>query len=318
MRTRTALSAALGSSLLLAGAAFARQAPLDIPGLPAGAEVIRLWPGPAPGSEAWTGREQVIPQGQMGAGAIRNVVTPTLTVFRPPAGKADGSAVIVAPGGGFYFLSIDSEGQDVARWLAERGVTCFVLRYRLHPSPEADGAFAAEVQAYLAKLLTSPDPDAAAREIEVGPSFPAVQDGLQAIRLVRRRAAEWGVDPKRIGMLGFSAGGAVAIYSALSPDPESRPDFVGSLYAGLATPPPAPADAPPLFAAVAADDQLHMDRAVSLLVQSWRSAHRPAELHVYERGGHGFGLVGRGTTSDHWIDAFAWWMQANGWMRRPG
>lgn len=316
MKAIPGLSGAFVSAAVLIAASARADPPLPPLVYPEpGAEVLRIWPGAAPGSEAWTWREQATPplSPTDSERRVRNVAVPTLTVFRPAPGAANGTAVVIAPGGGFRFLSIDSEGYEVARWLAAHGVTSFVLRYRLQHTPESDAGFQQDVREMFARLMTSRDPEDVGRQIDASQAEPGAQDGLQAIRVVRRRAADWGIDPHRIGILGFSAGGMVADYTALHYDPESRPDFVGSIYAGMMSPPPVPADAPPLFAAVASDDPLGLQPATVRLFDAWLAAKKPAELHVFQAGGHGFGMNRKGTTSDHFIEEFYWWLQANGW-----
>lgn len=267
--------------------------------------VFRLRPGaPAP-----TGEEQV--EIRDGLRTLRNVTDPTLTVYAPAPGRANGAAVIVAPGGAFLMLSLDGEGTLVAQRLAERGVTAFVLKYRLEPTPTPDPAFSLAMMQRLLQVRQSPP----------GPGVPpfkteplAVEDAQAAIRLVRAQAGAFHLDPHRIGFLGFSAGAIVATDVSTGPDADARPDFVGVIYGALRN--PVPADAPPAFFATAADDPLLADQAIPM-VQAWRAAHRPAELHLYERGGHGFGLTPKGTTSDHWLDEFCWWMQSRGLLDGP-
>lgn len=134
----------------------------------------------------------------------------------------------------------------------------------------------------------------------------AVADGARAMTIVRERASDWGIDPHRIGMLGFSAGAFLAADLAIGPE-ASRPDFVGLFYGGLRT--PVPGDAAPAFIAGAADDPYQPDDPI-LLYTAWRKAGAPAELHLYEHGGHGFDLHRQGTTSDQWFDAFLRWRAA--------
>lgn len=239
---------------------------------------------------------------------VWNVSQPSLTLFQPSPAKANGTAVIVAPGGGFWFLSWGNEGTRVAERLAKEGFTAFVLRYRLDTMPDNPTAFKVASTARLTALL--------ARSIANGgvhnQVFPmeklAAADAAAAVRLVRRRAAEWRVDPKRIGFLGFSAGGITAANVATL-DPGGRPDFVGIIYGALHN--PVPSDAPPAFIATSADDGL-MEGAAIPMFQAWRAAGRPAELHLFEKGGHGWGMTVRGSTNDHWIDEFIWWVQSQG------
>lgn len=237
---------------------------------------------------------------------VRNVSQPSLTPFLPPPGKATGAAVIVAPGGGFMMLSWDSEGVAVAKRLAEAGVAAFVLKYRLDPTPDDTGAFTRQFMATMASVAKGGG--GAATLPSFAAEVPAAADAAEAVRLVRSRAAEWGIDPHRVGLVGFSAGGITASNVATG-DPSGRPDFVGIIYGALRK--PVPPDAPPAFIATAADDPLLKNAAVPMF-EAWRAAGRPAELHLYEKGGHGFGMVSKGSSSDHWFDEFVWWMQARG------
>ena len=138
----------------------------------------------------------------------------------------------------------------------------------------------------------------------------AMADGARAIDIVRQHAAQWGIDPRRVGFIGFSAGAFLAIDLAIG-NKASRPDFVGIFYGGLRT--PVPPDASPAFIAAAADDDYLPNDSVQIY-EAWRKAGAPAELHIYEHGGHGFDLTPKGTTSDHWFDELVWWMQSRGLM----
>jgi acetyl esterase/lipase len=264
-------------------------------------QILPLWPGAAPGSEEWdqTEQESVMPGGFR---VIRNVARPTLTAYVPDPTLANGSTAIVCPGGGFHFLSIGMEGTDVAAWLTRRGVTAFVLKYRLL---RTDDDFATQVWTNLG------DPRRMAELME--PLRPLLlADGQQAIRLVRQRAAEWGIRADRIGMLGFSAGGRVTATVALRHDAESRPDFAAVIYGADWEDIPAPPDAPPMFILCADDDPL-IPPVVSLgLYAKWKTADRPVELHVYQKGGHGFGMQKRGLPTDTWIERFGDWLAGQG------
>jgi acetyl esterase/lipase len=235
---------------------------------------------------------------------VRNVSQPSLTVFLPDASVAVGTGVVVCPGGGFHFLMVDKEGTDVASWLNARGVAAFVLRYRLVPTPDDDAAFAERAT----NLSAHRD-----RMDAVRPA--SIADGLQAVRVVRQQAREFTIDPDRIGIMGFSAGGAVTAGAATLYDQESRPSFAAPVYAPWNSA-PVPADVPPLFLVHAQDDPL-VDSASSLaLYAAWKAVNRPAELHIYSKGGHGFGLRQQGLPVDHWIDQFWAWSQAHGFV--PG
>lgn len=239
----------------------------------------------------------------LGSRIVRNVTRPTLTVFQPDLAKANGTALIIAPGGAFHLLSIDNEGNDVARWLAERGVTAFVLKYRLLPTDDNYEHALANIFADRQKTM----------ELLLPIRPFALADGAQAIKLVRQNAAQWGVDPQKIGLMGFSAGGRLAATLLESYTIESRPDFVGFIYGGLWREFPAPKDAPPLFITVADDDGWSAPICVRLY-QLWKEGGHPAELHVYAKGGHGFGMRKQGLPTDSWIDRFGEWMALNGWM----
>ena len=246
-----------------------------------------------------------------GLRVIRNVSDPTLTAFLPDPAKATGTAVIVAPGGAFMLLSYDSEGTLVARRLAEHGVAAFLLKYRLEPTPADPAAFAVVLMRRLGEARNADTASGGAPRFTTEDQASA--DGAEAVRLVRRRAAEWKIDPHRVGFLGFSAGAIMTTNLATADDRASRPDFVGVIYGALRN--PVPADAPPAFFATARDDPL-LGKAAIPMVEAWRAAKRPAELHLYERGGHGFGLVPKGSSSDHWLDEFLWWMEGRGLLKR--
>jgi acetyl esterase/lipase len=291
--------------------------------VPAGAlaqqPVIPVWPGSAPGSESWTRKEVEYTDGG-GRKMVRNVVRPTLTAYLPPHDKATGTAVIVAPGGGFTFLSWDSEGVEVAKWLRDHGVAAFVLKYRLVDT----GATEEEYQKKVQELFRSIRARNEARPGEVVPLPPdperdkviamAAADGRQAIRVVRKRAAEWGISPGRIGLLGFSAGGAVTMGAVMGHDAESRPNFAAPIYGGSTGGAAVPADAPPLFILVAHDDALVVGSSLKLY-SDWRAAGKPAELHVYSKGGHGFGMRKQNLPIDTWIERFGDWLGVQGLLK---
>ena len=235
---------------------------------------------------------------------VRNVTRPTLTAYLPDPAIATGSAVIIAPGGAFHFLSIDMEGTDVATWLSARGVAAFVLKYRLVPTTEN---FAAEVSA----RLGSPE----AREALVAEMHASVlADGQQAVKLVRQRAAEFGLAPNRIGLMGFSAGGVLTSVTAQYYEADCRPDIAAVIYGASGAASALPADAPPLFLLCASDDEMAVGSSLSLY-SAWHAAGHSAEMHIYSAGGHGFGMTQRGLPSDAWIERFADWLRVQGWMK---
>jgi acetyl esterase/lipase len=277
---------------------------------PAGAEpVIPLYPK---GTVASLGVPEVREHTPVGDTMIRNVSEPTLELFRPALGRANGTAMIVAPGGGFVGLGYDSGGTEVARLLARHGVTALVLKYRTILSP-ADPGHMPEVHMREMEAIMARAQNGVPVEVPRFAGEPhAVEDGARAMAIVRQHAREWGI--ARVGMIGFSAGAYLAADLAIG-DKAARPDFVALIYGGLRT--PVPADASPAFIAAATDDEYQPDDA-ALLYAAWRRAGAPAELHIYEHGGHGFDLRPKGTTSDHWFDALMWWMQSRSLMGPAG
>ena len=270
-------------------------------------KVIQLYQGAAPGSETWNWNEAESDSNAWKTKAVYNVSHPTLTVFTPDSMSSTGTAVIIAPGGAFHALSINSEGYDVARWLVKKGVTCFVLKYRLARSLTTDPV--AEMNAKWGKPEFSKAMEA---DIPL-----ATADGKAAIAYVRAHAGEYGVDPHRIGIIGFSAGGTVAASAAFNYTAENRPDFVAPVYPYF---PPEmvtkiPADAPPLFVAAATDDALNLAPHSANLYQQWLTAKHPAELHMYSKGGHGFGMRVQHLPSDTWIERFGDWLSVNNYLK---
>lgn len=279
--------------------------------------VIPVWPGVAPGSESWKQQEVTYLNGKQKM--VRNVVTPTLTAYLPERAKANGTAVVVCPGGGFHFLSWDSEGTEVAKWLQARGVAAFVLKYRLIDT----GATEPEFQRHLDILFGRKSADG--KEVVQTPAeeaerkaIPALAsaDGSQALKLVRQRAAEWGITSNRIGILGFSAGGAVTMGVVMKHDAESLPNFAAPIYGGGTGGAPIPADAPPLFILVANDD-VGASIGSARLYSEWKTAGKSAELHIYSKGGHGFGMNQRGLPVDTWIERFGDWLRVQGLLTAP-
>jgi acetyl esterase/lipase len=253
---------------------------------------------PAPGSDNAKRHERDITDPRSKQRWVVNVVNPTLTLVQPPADKANGSAVVICPGGGFAILSIDSEGLDVAKFLAAQGVTCFVLKYRLMET---------KTNQPLVELFTRKDlNDAIANGFK-----NAAPDGLAAVQYVREHAKDYAIDPKRIGIIGFSAGGMVTVATALRGEGSSRPDFAASIYGAYDLAKfgdKVSAGAPPMFVVVAEDDPLKLAPSCVTLYQAWAAAHNKAELHVYTKGGHGFGMNKRGLPIDTWADRYVDWL----------
>ncbi len=269
-------------------------------------KVVRLYEGAAPGSENWKQQEKENNNNAWQTRIVYNVAQPTLTVFAPDPATANGTAVVISPGGAFHALSIDSEGFDVARWLNAKGVTCFVLKYRLVESKTDDPV----------KELSAKGPKAVQEAAPV--IMLAAADGLKAVEHVRSRAKEYNVNPDRIGIIGFSAGGTVAASVAYNYTAASRPNFVAPIYLYYASElkKDVPADAPPMFILAASDDQLGLAPHSIRLYNDWTAAKKSAELHLYSKGGHGFGMRKQNLPSDEWISLFADWLGTQGLLKK--
>ena len=268
------------------------------PACAAEAQVIPLWNGVAPGSETWAYAEESGISPVDNTLSIRNVVRPTLGVHLPAPGTSTGTAVIVIPGGGFQSLATGKEGDTVAQWLNSIGVAAFVLKYRT------------------ARTGDSVNDDQATRDARARAVVPlATADGKQALRIVRSRAAEWGVRPDRIGIMGFSAGGYLAICLGSDYDGVTRPDFVAAIYPGSPPDLKVPAGAPPIFLTVAADDP-YVSRDSFGAFNAWKKAGASAELHVYAKGGHGFALRKQGLPVNGWDGRFVDWLDWLGYLNR--
>jgi acetyl esterase/lipase len=260
------------------------------------AQEIPLWPNGAPGFESRRNEPQIAKDYW-----IRNIHNPSITAYLPPKEKANGAGMVICPGGGQRLLVFNAEGDEPARWLNSLGVAAFVLKYRL------------------AREEGSP------YSLEKHPR----QDGQRAMRLVRSRAADFGVDPNRIGLMGFSAGGEVVSMVAFSPEPDdqnapdpidrqrSRPDFLVMIYPGpLGIPDKIAADAPPAFLLAADDDQCCSGSTVRLL-QLFREAKVPVEAHIYAQGGHGFNMGNRSKLASlkGWPQRLADWLSDSRFLK---
>lgn len=296
---------ALCATLLAASAAAAlaqpagfvfRATPMTTPALP---EAIKLPlpAGAAHGTEQWSSMN--------GQRVVRNVHQPALLPVKPTQGTANGRAIIVAPGGGYQFLSIDEEGLLVARHLAAQGYHAFVLKYRTAPTPADDAAFAEQLNAGMRQSASRP-PGAGAGAPPL-PTFPhAVEDAQNALRLVRARAAEFGLEPDQVGFIGFSAGAGTALRVQEQAAPGAVPDHLALIYGPLVAAPLA-APLPPLFALMAADDPLFAGQGFGL-IEAWQRSGQRVELHLHEAGGHGFGFSPRGAPTDGWIHSYLAWL----------
>jgi acetyl esterase/lipase len=265
------------------------------------AQEIQLYGERPPGSETWNWSEGRNDKNSANVMTVFNVSQPTLTVFKPETGKANGTAVIVCPGGGFHFLAIDHEGTNPAKELVKSGVTVFVLKYRL---------FRIESTNPFDDMINSPDPKA--WDDETLPIIPlAIADGRKAIEFVRAHSSEYGIKKDCIGIMGFSAGGLVAASTAFDYNALNKPDFVAPVYADF---PSARAgrvldDAPPLYLVCTQDDEFGFATHAINLYKHWYAAKRPVEMHLFSKGGHGFGVGIQGTTTHNWIELFATWLK---------
>lgn len=295
---------------------------------------IHLWPGKAPGTEKWTVPESVTtsPGGER---TVSNVSDPTLTVFLPDPAIATGTAVVLAPGGAMRVLGIDSNGTQVAKWLNAKGIAAFVLKYRTvqqagggargapgggpgpgpgaprAAGPGAGGAGPAgappqrqELEIRNANANPEPNDAALAEAVKM-----AIADGQAALRLIRSNAKEWKIDPARVGIMGFSAGGGVAIGTALAEKSDAYPDFLMTMYGPALQDVIVPAHAPPLFIAVGST-HFNVTNGCLALFAVWKAAGKPAELHVYDQVSAGFSLAKRNLPVDGWIDRAYEWMVA--------
>ena len=301
-----ALSAVTACGMTVASAQETNNGKLEPPTTHA-PKVINIWPSVAPGSEQWKQKETTLGSGPMQR--IVNVKTPTLTAYLPDPAKATGTAVIIAPGGGFLFLGTDTH--EVAEWLAARGIAGFVLKYRTAPLEgeneaqliQAGGArFGAQLR----------DHALIAEDGKYG-----IADGIRAIKVLREHAAELGISPDRLVFMGFSAGGSIAAFASVNPNANARPNYTASIYgAPFPDVPPIPKDVPPFFIEMAQDDNLAGSQIVAMYEALKTAGYKP-EFHIYEHGGHGWSMRNQGTTSDHWLEEFYWWLEAHG-LAKPG
>lgn len=277
---------------------------------------IALWPGAAPDAQPAPGPESVTLSKSLMAGkpvtGVANVTRPTMTLYAP-RGKSTGAAVIVIPGGGFQILAIDLEGTETCNWLTSRGITCVLLKYRVPSRP------------YVWQCNCRPH--------DLSISVPSLQDLQRTMRLVRFHAAQWNIDPHKVGVLGYSAGGFLVaeistlyqrrLYSPVdAADKESaRPDFAMAIYPGhLATPNdtlnpniPVSARTPPTFLVQAEDDYVDGVKQSLVYYTALAKVHVPAEMHLFAHGGHAFGL--RGTNL---LPITGWPALADVWLRTIG
>ena len=271
-------------------------------------ETLRLWDGAGPLPVAAEKPEAYLaldPGQDPDITRLANVTEPSITVYHPPANKRTGTCVLICPGGGYYILAMKHEGSQVAEWLNSIGVTSVVLKYRV-PSPKGEP-----------------------------PQRRPLLDAQRAMTVIRSRAAEWHVNPDRIGVLGFSAGGHLAAwllcegdrrapgYPGRTDEPTCRPNFGVLVYPAYLAAPDRQRDKPvlrpdqkpgPVFFVHAADDALGPENSIEFFLELKR-AGVPGELHVYQQGGHGFGMLKRGQPVHDWPARCAAWMDAQGWLK---
>jgi acetyl esterase/lipase len=268
--------------------------------------VIPLYNGAAPGSENWNWQET---QFKTITGTIlMNVSQPSLTAFVPT--NPNGTAVIIAPGGAFHALAFDLEGTEVAKRLNAKGITAFVLKYRLvHDDP-------AHPENSLGHLMASKN----YKKLDSinAPVVPlALQDGLTAMKYVRQHANEHHIDTNKIGFMGFSAGGTLTMSVVYNATNEDRPNFVAPIYAyeGAIIGSTVPSAKTPIFICAASDDDLGFATHSVHIYLKWVEANQPAELHMYEKGKHGFGTKKQNLPVDTWMDRFEDWLTMHGLIK---
>lgn len=297
---RTAILFTLGIGLFIVTLTLAAEKPV----------VVDVWPGKVPGETGSIGEEKVLESkpGEKQVKRITNVSKPTLSVFRPAKDKDNGAAVVICPGGGYNILAWDLEGEEVAAWLNSIGVTGIVLKYRVPRRPD---------------------------QAKDKPPISPLQDAQRAMSLVRSKASEWGIDPKRIGILGFSAGGHLTAATATNYDKRAyeandaidkvscRPDFAVLVYPAyltlkdkdeLAPDIRVSKESPPMFFVHAGDDRVLPNNSVAMYL-ALKRAGVPAELHVYASGGHGFGLRPSEKPASAWPQRCADWLRAQGILK---
>ena len=297
-----ATRAVLVALLAFSTSTFAQEAPKTQLAAPPEPKAIPLNTGGVEGqtaSESW--------YEQWGDPFVRNVSRATLTPFLPDPAKANGAAVIVAPGGAFRILSMGNEGWEVAQALNEKGIAAFVLKYRLIPTAPKWEDFdqGDPLRAPPATSSTGGTPPRL-------PMHMPLEDATAAFKLVRSRAKEWNIDPNRVGMMGFSAGAGTTMMATLQ-STENKPAFIAPIYGSLREV-EVPPHAPPMFVVLAADDPLFANDDYGLIT-SWKKAGKPVEFHLYQNGGHGFGLGNPGKTSQGWFPQFILWLDMNGFLK---
>ncbi len=277
---------------------------------------IRLYPGKAPGSETWTHKEVMLdymsPIWHEMNQVVLNVVDPEIIPYLPTPGTETGAAVLVCPGGGFYALSWNNEGTQVAQWLADHGITAFILKYRVSYSGDtmediqsvADHNYGGVPRDDAYQALAARNREKSA---EMGDFRKfAHDDACTAIRYIRSHAKEYGINPDRIGMVGFSAGGILSLDVLDDHDAASKPNLVGCIYGSFFAKDELPADPCPLFIAA---DQPEIPGKASDLFALWTKNNLPCEIHAFTDSSHGFGYRPNGRSENMWITLFVNFMK---------
>lgn len=283
-------------------------------------EVIKIWPGQAPGSENWEVAE-TLTTSPNGDRVYANVSEPTIEVFLPAAGAGNGTAIVIAPGGAMRVLGYDGGGTEIARWLNTLGVAGFVLKYRTvqqtpidentpRITPSGFGGVGSRVELQVSDMpLANAIPERNNQELQEVVQM-GIADVQQALRLIRKNADKWEVNVNKVGAMGFSAGGGVIIGSALTDDhSEGSPDFLVSLYGPALIDVHVPEHAPPLFMAVGSE-HFNVTNGLLALFSVWKAAGKPVELHVYDGVNGGFDLAERGLPVDGWNEQLEEWLVA--------
>lgn len=272
-------------------------------------ETVKLYAGKAPGSEDWTQKEAQMYSDLFKTEVVYNVTDPSLLVYQVPKGvKNTGTAIVIAPGGGFQSLSINREGIELAKILSAKGVTAFVLKYRLNKTETNDPA---------REMMDKLKDRAAFEKNSLATIQLAAQDGKMALKYVRNNASKYGIDIKKVGIIGFSAGSTVAMETVMDNASDQLPDFVANIYGApreallsIA----APEKQIPMFVCAASDDQLKLAPVSIKMYSKWLDAGQIVELHMYSKGGHGFGMGKQNLPVDSWETRFEEWLKLQGFL----
>ncbi|WP_228520414.1 alpha/beta hydrolase [Flavobacterium sp. CSZ] len=272
-------------------------------------ETVKLYAGKAPGSENWTQKEAQMYSDLFKTEVVYNVTDPSLLVYQVPKGvKNTGTAIVIAPGGGFQSLSINREGKELAEILSKKGITAFVLKYRLNKTESNDPA---------REMMEELKDRAAFEKNSLATIKLAAQDGKNALKYVRDNASKYRIDVKKVGIIGFSAGSTVAMETVLENTVHQLPDFVANIYGGprpelltVAT----PEKKIPMFLCAASDDQLKLAPRSIQMYNKWLEAGQSVELHMYSKGGHGFGTGKQNLPVDSWETRFEEWLTLQGFL----